>query len=155
MPELAQMLVIDDAQNYSMLAILVVVVAFGILNTLLMSVLERQRELGVMLALGLAPRALFQLVYVESLLLSGVGLAFGLALAVPAAAYMQGHPIPITGDVQAMSESFGFTPVITWHLSLWNPAITTALVLAVAALAALYPAAKAASARPVDALRSL
>jgi ABC-type lipoprotein release transport system permease subunit len=54
-----------------------------------------------------------------------------------------------------MSESFGFTPVITWHLTLWNPVITTALVLAVAALAALYPAAKAASARPVDALRSL
>jgi ABC-type lipoprotein release transport system permease subunit len=155
MPELAQMLVIDNAQNYSMLAILVVVVAFGILNTILMSVLERQRELGVMLALGLSPRALFRLVYVESLLLSGIGLALGLALALPAAAMMERHPIPITGEVREMSEMFGVTPVITWQLTPWNPAIAAALMIGIASMAALYPAAKAASARPVDALRSL
>ncbi|HEU4428221.1 MAG TPA: FtsX-like permease family protein [Myxococcota bacterium] len=155
MPELAQLIRIDDIQNYSMLAILVVVVAFGILNTILMSVLERQRELGVMLALGLAPRGIFRLVYVESLLLSGLGLALGLALAVPAALYMQGHPIPITGDIQSLTEMFGAAPVVTWRLSAWNPALATLLMIAIATLAALYPAAKAASARPVDALRSL
>jgi ABC-type lipoprotein release transport system permease subunit len=155
MPELAQLIRIDDVQNYSMLAILVVVVAFGILNTILMSVLERQRELGVMLALGLAPRAIFRLVYVESLLLSGVGLALGLAIALPAAALMERNPIPITGDIQKMTETFGVTPVITWQLTAWNPLIATLLMVAIALLAALYPAAKAASARPVDALRSL
>ena len=155
MPELAQLIRIDDVQNYSMLAILVVVVAFGILNTILMSVLERQRELGVMLALGFAPRAIFRLVYIESLLLSGIGLAFGLVLALPAAAVMERHPVPITGDIQKMTETFGVTPVITWELTAWNPAIATSLMIAIALLAALYPAAKAASARPVDALRSL
>lgn len=155
MPELDQMLVIDNAQNYSMLAILVVVVAFGILNTILMSVLERQRELGVMLALGLSPRAVFRLVYVESLLLSGIGLALGLALALPGAAIMERHPIPITGEIQQMSEMFGVTPVITWELDAWNPLIAAGLMIGVALLAALYPAAKAAAGRPVDALRSL
>ena len=155
MPELAQLIRIDNVQNYSMLAILVVVVAFGILNTILMSVLERQRELGVMLALGLAPRAIFRLVYVESLVLSGVGLALGLAIALPAAALMERHPIPLSGEIQKMSETFGVTPVITWELTAWNPLIATALMVAIALLAALYPAAKAASARPVDALRSL
>ncbi len=155
MPELAQMIRIDDIQNYSMLGILIVVVAFGMLNTLLMSVLERQRELGVLLALGLAPRAIFGLVYVESLLLSALGLALGLALALPAAAFMQQHPIPLGGTAAEMSEMFGITPVITWSLSVWNPLIAAGIMAAVAALAALYPAAKAASARPVDALRSL
>jgi ABC-type lipoprotein release transport system permease subunit len=155
LPELDQMLVIDNAQNYSMLAILVIVVAFGMLNTILMSVLERQRELGVMLALGLAPRAIFRLVYVESLLLSGIGLGVGLALAVPAAALMQQHPIAITGEIQEMSEMFGVTPVISWRLTPWNPLLATGLMTVIALLAALYPAVKAASARPVDALRSL
>jgi ABC-type lipoprotein release transport system permease subunit len=154
MPELDQLLVIDTAQNYSTLAILIVVVAFGLLNTILMSVLERQRELGVMLALGLSPRAIFRLVYLESLLLSGIGLALGLALALPAAAIMQRNPIRITGEIQEMSEQFGFEPVIAWSLRAWNPLVAVALMTVIALLAALYPAAKAASARPVDALRS-
>ena len=55
MPELEQFIFIDDAGMYIMLAILVVIVAFGILNTILMSVLERQRELGVMLAWTVVP----------------------------------------------------------------------------------------------------
>ncbi len=155
LPELAQMLVIDNAQNYSMLAILVVVVAFGFLNTVLMSVLERQRELGVMLALGLPPSALFRLVYVESLLLAAVGLVAGLAIALPSVAIMVHFPIALEGDVREMSEMFGVTPVITWVLSPWNPLVAAGLMIAIALLAALYPAAKAASARPVDALRSL
>ncbi len=155
MPELAQMIVLDDVQNSMTLAILVVVVAFGLLNTILMSVLERQRELGVMLALGSPPSALFRLVYVESLLLSALGLAIGLALALPAVAYLEHHPIPLSGAAAEASELFGFDPVVTWRLTLWNPLGSTLLMTALALLAALYPAAKAAAARPVDALRSL
>jgi ABC-type antimicrobial peptide transport system permease subunit len=155
MPELQQMILLDDAQNSLFVAILVVVVGFGILNTILMSVLERQRELGVMLALGLPPRALFRLVYFESLLLSGVGLVAGLALSLPAAAWMQQHPVPITGAAGEMSEMFGFEPLVTWKLTAWNPLVSSAVMLVVALLAALYPAAKAARARPVDALRTV
>jgi ABC-type lipoprotein release transport system permease subunit len=155
MPALDQIIFLDDAGMYMMLAILVVVVGFGILNTVLMAVLERRRELGVMLALGLRPGAIFRLVYLESMMLALVGLAIGLGLALPLVLYLQGHPIPLGGGLADASELFGFDPVITFQLKPLNPVGSTLTILAVAAVAALYPAVKASRARPVDALRSL
>ncbi|MEN8183970.1 MAG: FtsX-like permease family protein, partial [Myxococcota bacterium] len=155
-PELQQFVVLDDAGMYLLLVVLVVVVAFGILNTLLMSILERTRELGVLLALGLRPAAIFRLVYWESLMISGVGLVIGLALAIPLVLYFEAHPIPITGDAAAGAlDMFGMEPVITWKLKPLNPLGSALTILGVATLAALYPAFRASRSRPVDALRSL
>ncbi|MDJ0786204.1 MAG: ABC transporter permease [Myxococcota bacterium] len=155
MPELEQLIFIDAAGLYLMLAILVVVVGFGILNTILMSVLERKRELGVMLALGLRPRAIFRVVYKESMLLAAVGLVIGMALAVPFALWFQAHPIPLTGDAASATEAFGIEPVVTFLLEWVNIVGSSLTIFVVAALAALYPAIKASRARPVDALRSI
>jgi len=156
MPDLAQFIVIDNAGMYIILFILVVVVAFGILNTILMSVMERQREFGAMLALGLRPRRIFQMVYAESMLLAGVGLAIGLGLALPTVWFLGQHPIPLGGEeLAAVAGLVGMEPVVTFEMrptTLPGAALTIALV---AALAALYPALKASRARPVDALRSL
>jgi len=155
MPELRQFIFLDDAGMYIMLAILVVVVGFGILNTILMSVLERTRELGVMLALGLRPRALFRLVYAESMVLAAAGLLIGLALALPFVLVMEGHPIPLGGEVADAGALVGMEPVVTFELKPLNPIGSALTILGVAALAALYPAVKASRARPVDALRGL
>jgi ABC-type lipoprotein release transport system permease subunit len=138
-----------------MLAILVIVVGFGILNTILMAVLERARELGVMLALGLRPAALFRVIYYESMLLAALGLVIGLALALPSILYLEAHPIPLTGQAAGAMELFGVEPVFTFLLKPLNPIGSMLTILGVAALAALYPAQKASRARPVDALRSL
>ncbi len=156
MPELVQLIVLDDAGMYIMLVILVVVVAFGILNTVLMSVLERTREFGVVLALGLAPSALFRLIYLESLLLAGVGLVVGLGIAIPLVLWFVAHPIELAGtQMGGAIELLGFEPVLTWKLKPLNPIGSTLTIFGVAALAALYPAYKASRSRPVDALRSL
>jgi ABC-type lipoprotein release transport system permease subunit len=156
MPELDQLIILDDGGMYIMLAILVVVVGFGILNTILMAVLERKKEFGVILALGLRPGAVFRVVYLESLMLALVGLLVGIAIALPVILYYQAHPIAITGGeaIQAM-ELFGIEPQITWRLTPANPLGSTAVILGVALLAALYPAFKASRGRPVDVLRSL
>ncbi len=155
LPELQQLVFLDDAGMYIMLAILVIVVAFGILNTVLMSVLERQRELGVLLALGLRPAAIFRLVFLESVLLATVGLALGLALAIPVVLWFEAHPVPLSGSAVQAMEMFGVEPVITWKLKPWNPVGSALTITVVALLAALYPALKASRARPVDALRGL
>jgi len=154
-PELEQLIFLDDAALYILLVVLVVVVAFGILNTILMSVLARARALGVILALGLRPAAVFRLVYFESMLLALGGLLIGLALAIPAVLYFQAHPWELTGSAMAGMEFFGIEPVMTWKLKPWNPIGSAITIFAVAALAALYPARKASRGRPVDALRSL
>ncbi len=155
MPELVQLILIDDAGMYIMLVILIVVVGFGILNTILMAILERTRELGVVLALGLKPAALFRMVYLESMMLAGLGLIIGLLLSVPPLAWLHGVEFPIGGDIAKSVELWGMEPVITFKLTAANPIGSTLTIIFVALLAALYPAIKASRARPVDALRSL
>ena len=155
MPDLEQILILDDAGLYIMLTILVVVVGFGILNTILMAVLERQRELGVMLALGLRPSAIFRVVFLESILLAGLGLVLGLGLAIPIGLWMEAHPIVMGEQLAGLSEFVGMEPVITSNLAfstVWKSAL---VILVVATVASLYPALKAGRANPVDALRSL
>ena len=120
-----------------------------------MAVLERKREFGVALALGLPPAAIFQVVYVESLLLAAAGLLLGLVLSVPLVWVMQGYPIALTGSATEAMELFGVEPQMVFVLHAVNPLGSALTILGVAVLAAFYPAVKASRARPVDALRSL
>ena len=155
LPELDQYIVLDRAGMILMLIILVVVVGFGILNTILMAVLERARELGVLLALGLAPAAVFRVVYLESIFLAALGLGLGLSISIPVVAWLERHPIPLAGDWEAIIELIGAEPVMVFALEPSNPVNSSLTILFVALIAALYPAVKAARGRPVDALRSL
>jgi ABC-type lipoprotein release transport system permease subunit len=155
MPELVQFIFLDDAGMYMLLVVLVVVVAFGILNTILMAVLERKREFGVLLALGLRPRSVFRIVYLESMLLASTGLAMGLAVAIPLVLWFQAHPIELGAELAEAMEMFGAEPVMTWKLKPMNPIGSVLTILGVAFVAALYPALKASRGRPVDVLRSL
>jgi ABC-type lipoprotein release transport system permease subunit len=157
MPDLAQSVVLDKAGMYGMIGILVVVVSFGIFNTILMAVLERKREFGVVLALGLRPRAIFRIVYIESILLAGVGLAVGLLVAIPLVLYLQANPISVA-DSQEMVAAFevvGAEPLISAKLVASNPLFSGLTILGVALVAALYPALRASRGKPVDVLRSI
>lgn len=80
LPELGAMLQVDARSNDVILAVFGVIVAMGVLNTVLMSVMERSRELGVMMALGLRPARLSALVLLEALVLGIVGTTLGMAL---------------------------------------------------------------------------
>ena len=95
-PELVSFMKLNDVGDWMQNSLLLIVVAFGLLNTILMSVFERVREFGVLRALGLRPRAVFGLVVLESFLLSLIGIAMGLAVGVPLVLWLSGHPIPLT-----------------------------------------------------------
>lgn len=153
-PDVVQMLILDDIGNWIMLSILVVVVTFGILNTILMSVFERVREFGVLRAVGLRPRAVFSLVMIESALLAVLGILIGVALAIPLILWFAENPIPMTGEeYRAISEMFSIEPVIVFDFRWIHFVVMPGVIFLVALLAALPPALRASRGRPVDALR--
>ena len=154
MPDLVQFMLLDDAGNWVGNLVLIVVVGFGLLNTILMSVLERTRELGVLRALGLRPRAVFELVMLESGLLTLVGIAIGFGISIPLVYYLSLHPIPLTGSGMAAStELFDLEPVLAFGFGRDSLVSLPLILIGVGLLAALPPAFRAARGRPVDALR--
>jgi ABC-type lipoprotein release transport system permease subunit len=155
MPDLVQFMKLDDVGNWIGNAVLIVVVGFGLLNTILMSVFERVREFGVLRALGLRPRAVFALVLIESVQLTLLGIAIGFAIGIPLVLWLSGHPIPITGeDARASIELFDLEPLIVFALGRDQLVTLPLLLIAVGLVAAIPPAFRASRGRPVDALRA-
>ena len=156
MPQLVQFLFLDDAGNYVFLLLILVMVVFGIVNTVLMSVLERTREFGLLRALGLGRRHLLLLVFFESLLLGLLAVAFGWLLGGGAHAWFAYAGIDVTaliGENTAMMGTF-MDPVIRTELSgerIWQ---LTWIIFVATLGSGIYPAIKAARVTPVQALRT-
>jgi putative ABC transport system permease protein len=154
-PDLVQFIRMGDVGDWFQNGLLLIVVAFGLLNTVLMSVFERVREFGVLRALGLRPRAVFGLVVLESLLLALIGIAAGFGLGIPGVMYMEHHPISIVrADMRESFAVFGIEPVIEFGFARSELVALPLVLLGIGAFAALIPAARAARGRPVDALRA-
>jgi ABC-type lipoprotein release transport system permease subunit len=156
MPQLVQFLFIDAAGSYIFLLLILVLVVFGIVNTVLMSVLERTREFGLLRALGLGRRHLLLLVFLESLLLGLLAVAVGWLLGGGAHLWFayQGVNIgALMGDNTQMMGTF-MDPIVYSELS-WERVQQLTLLIFIATLASgIYPAIKAARVTPVQALRT-
>lgn len=131
------------------------IVAAAVANPILMAVIERTREFGVMLALGISRARLLGLVLLEAVLLGGLGLLAGNLLGLGLTGYFAYQGIDMSAFGAALRTMPGLEnviyPVIRWERS----AMISLLVFATACLTALYPAAKAALLEPVAAIRGL
>ena len=156
MPMLAQILGLDHAFNYVMNGVVLAMVGLGILNTILMRVLERRYEFGVCKALGLRPAQLAMMIIGESLALTAISLAFGLVLGLSVEHYFATAGLDLSMLFRTgLPRALVVDPIL---YSILRPARVVSSVIVVFVMATViscYPAFKAAKTRLPDALKVL
>lgn len=139
---------------YIFISIIIFAITFGILNTMLMAILERKRELGMLMAVGMNQRRTFFMVVIETLFLGGVGAPLGILI---------GHITLVISsksgfDLSAVGDglnSFGMDAIVypstvpDYYLGI------SLLVVLMTLLASLIPAFRAINLKPVEAIRSV
>jgi putative ABC transport system permease protein len=150
-PMTYQWMQFDQIFTGLILVIVLLIVATGILNTILMSVLERRREFGIMAALGTRPDQIIFVVTVESFFLGLFGALAGGLGGTGLAAFYSRHGIDLSAFSSAL-DSFYIGSVIYPKLETDAAGLYVGVVLAVSVLVSLLPAYRAARLKPVDAL---
>ena len=152
-PALRDAISLDFATGLLFYATLVLVVAFIILNTLLMSVLERTREFGTLLALGMRPAQIGALVWIELLVLALLGCCVGLSAGAAAVVWLQHQGISLSGAAGVLAQ-FGLPQRIYPSLTLFSAALGPAALLVAIALGGLVPYLRVARLTPALAIRA-
>lgn len=154
-PELYSAVTMDAAGMYLLMVIVYIVVAVGILNTILISVMKRTREFGVMLALGARPGFVVKVVFWEAIYLSLACLVIGLAIG------LAGHYHFATNGLN-FREVFGTTleaggillpDKFYANLSVSKVTFSMVFVFALTLIISIYPAIKASKLSPIEATK--
>ncbi len=152
-PAVSDMLELTDVSIYILLTIIYMAGSLIMLNTMLMSVFERIKELGIMMAIGFRPLQVFGLIFMETFLLTLCGSIIGLLCGVSLSLYLTYHGL----DLSSISSGFSFVGIlaephwfaVTTFDTVYPPFIFLFLL---SFLAVIYPAIKASLLKPVDAL---
>ena len=152
MPSLVQMIAFHDAVAYIVIFVVFVVVAAGIVNTILMSVLERSREFGVMLALGTPSNRIVWLVLLETAILAGLGYLLGLVLGLSLTGYFGSQGLDFSAYIKAMDTMPGLSGIVYPTIEFQRLVVIGVVVVSVALLAAALPAWKAGGNSPLEAM---
>ena len=136
------------------MVIILAALAFGIVNTMLMAVLERTKELGMLAAIGMNRRKIFSMIMLESIFLSIVGGFAGMGIAEAVIAATQKNGINLMKYSEGM-EAFGYSAHICSRQSMRNFLCTTTILIVLTGIvSSIYPARKALKLNPVEAIRT-
>ncbi len=155
MPEVEESIQLDSGAGVILLWTLVIVVAFTVVNALVMTVLERTREFGMLLAVGMRPGSIMAMLQVEALCMWAVGAVIGLAAAILFVSTIGTYGIGIPQQFEELGNAFILPERI--HLTLDAPALTLAPAVlgALTSMAALLVSLRLRGIRPVTALREV
>lgn len=156
--ELSPLLVFMEQWMAAGLQLLIIIImlalAFGIVNTMLMAVLERVREVGVMIALGMKRSRVFLMIMIETIFLSTAGGPLGLLAGYLTISWLGTSGIDLSNYSEGL-EAIGYQSVLYPVVYMSDYIRITAGVLITAMLASVYPAWKAIKMEPVDAIRTV
>ncbi len=147
-----ELIELDYIFMYFLLAIVLVVVSLGILNTMLMSIIERTREFGIMMALGTKPLQVVKLVLLESLVIAVIGTTAGAVFGITL-----NEVLSFTGvDMSKWAEGFelfmAIEPVVYPENDFPSVIFSSIIIFLTTIVVSIYPALKAARLKPVEAI---
>ena len=156
LPDVVAMIQVDQVSNEMISISLMFIVAMGILNTMLMNVLERSKEFGVLMAIGFKRGSLFKLILLEASLIGTFGGVVGAILGMAASYPLVANGLDLTsmmGEGVTISGAVTSTVIYGRYDANWILGYILLSVLC-AVLSALYPAWKVQKLTPVDAMRA-
>ncbi len=153
-PELALMQQMYNQMLYILMLIIMTALVFGIVNTMLMAVLERYRELGMLMAVGMGKANVYAMILIETIYLGLVGAPLGLLAGWLTLSYYSKVGVDLTEYSEGL-ESFGYSSILYPYLENNVYLIVTFSVVVTAIIGALYPAWKAVKLNPVEALHKI
>jgi putative ABC transport system permease protein len=153
-PELALLEEMYGSMLYVLLVIIMLALVFGIVNTMLMAVLERFKELGMLMAVGMSKLRVFMMVLLETLYLSIIGSPFGLLAGWLTITYYSNVGVDLSSYSEGL-ESFGYSSILYPYIESNAYVVVTIGVIVTAFIGAIYPAWKAVKLNPVEALHKI
>ncbi len=151
-PGLKQAIQADMASSFFMYFVLVVLVSFSVLNTQLMSVLERTHEFGIVMALGLKPGRLGRLVMLEAAIMGLMGTVLGIAAGAFATSWFTTNGLAFPG-MDEMAARFNLPARMYPDINALTLFAGPVIVFTFTMLASIYPAVRLHWQNPVDAMR--
>ncbi len=153
MPDLVQSIQLDNASGLIMLAILYIVIGFGVFGTVMMMISEREKEFGILIAVGMKRYRLIFVTTIETILVSFLGVVTGILASIPLIRYLHNHPIPITGEAAKTFDSLGIEAIFNFSTDFSLLLHQALIVLIIALITAIYPVLFIRKLKPVTAFR--
>ncbi len=153
-PEMAFMQEMYGSMLYVLMFIILTALIFGIVNTMLMAVLERFKELGMLMAVGMNRLRVFAMILIETLSLAIIASPVGLIISYLTISYYRSVGVDLTNYSDAL-ESFGYASILYPFVAQETYMIVTIGVIFTAFIGAMYPAWKAVKLNPVEALHKI